>query len=265
MAEPVFGRLYRRKGSIIGTEHRRIGINNQDFVAMNLFSANGVPFISGVVCDGCTVASAPRESRNEVGAALLGNYVLAELELLVRGAVPLSEVPTSLYHRSISYLSTIARSSVTGDAWKSWKFIERHLLTTVIGFVASPDTLVVFRAGDGVIVVNDEVEVVDEQGAPRYLAYHLVDRRILQEHAPQLVLPQGFSTAEFPLASISRFAIATDGLANEGTPKQVSPVDLVGIFNHEKEAPAGLQWHLNLRSREGRGFKDDCSAVALVE
>jgi hypothetical protein len=266
LANPLFGRLFLRRGSVIGTEHRRLGINNQDFVGTGLITLpDGQQFALGVVCDGCTVRHARGASRNEVGASLLGNYVLCELELLLRSSVPMQELLSSLYFRCVSYLGMISRFSVTGDAERTWAFIEKHLLATIVGVIASEEQILLFRAGDGVIIVNDEVHIIDEGGAPLYPAYHLVDRRILEKSAPGLVLPQGFQWAEYPASQVRRVCVATDGLADISDPKSIRPEDLAGIFEHEKEAPAGLQWYLNHRTNFGQGFKDDCSAVVLTE
>jgi len=264
MAEPVLGRFHLRRGSIIGTKHRRSGINNQDFVGTNCWEIAERSLVSGVVCDGCTVAGSPKSSRNEVGAALLGNFALAELALLVRANIPLPEIPAMLFHRCVAYLGMIARHSVTGDSWRAWKFIETHLLTTLVGFVADEDTLVYFSSGDGVIIVNDDVKIIDHNGSPHYMAYHLVDRQILLRYAPGLKLASSFESCAIPLAEVERFGIATDGLVDERNPTGIRPEDLRGIFEHERSAPAGLQWHLNIRTNQGSGFADDCSAIVLT-
>lgn len=270
MAEPLFGRFHLRKGSVAGTRHKRKGINNQDFIGTHVFELEGSAVIVGVVCDGCSLQHAPKSSRNEVGASLLGHFALNEIELLLRAHVPPTELGRALYARCISYLGTIVRFSVSGDALRSWRFIETHLLATIACFVATEERLIVLSgAHDGVIILNEDIITIDQGGAPLYPAYHIVDRRILEERAPGLVLPVEFEVHSLPLAQIVRFALATDGLADLkgplGTPKSVRPEDLEGIFKYEMSAPAGLQWHLNKRSLEGNGFEDDTSVIALVD
>lgn len=265
MADPLLGRFRLRRGSTLGTKHKVDGINNQDFVDTNVFALGDQQFVTGIVCDGCSVAGDPKGSRNEVGAVLLGNFALSEMELLIRAQVPIEEIPNALYPRCHSYLGTILRLSVVGDPAKQWKFIERHLLATVVGFIADREKAVIFRAGDGVIIVDDRVEIVTQDGPPEYLAYHLVDRQILEQHLKDMQLPQTFRSGVIPLAGIKRLAIASDGLADLKDPTGVRPEDLSGIFEHQPKAPCGLQWHLNKRTNFGRGFKDDCSIVTLAE
>lgn len=252
-----------RSGSVPGHTHRRLGINRQDAFCVDRFEIGSVHYISGFVADGMT-GKDKRRSRTEVGAALLTMYAASEVRLLASANVPLHEIPQALYPRCVGYVGNITRMSVAGPPTALWDFIEKHFLTTLFGFVSDGLRLVVFHSGDGVIVLNDEVQIIEQGNTPLYLAYHQVDRQILGSVANGL--PSSFDYKVYDLSSIQRFALCTDGIVQlepDSKRPYVSLTEVSNFWDYEPEAPAGLQWWLNVQSSEQRRFDDDCTVVAV--
>ena len=249
-----------RQGSVVGNRHTKKGINNQDAYSVDHVIIDGREHLYGVVADGCSVGGKKnlrgQTVRTEVGAVLLTAFVRSEIPLLLAAHTPIESFPEILYHRCVSYLANIARTTVVGGPEKQWDFIERHLLSTVVGFVMNEQVTVPFYSADGVIVVNNEVNIIDEQNVPSYLAYHLVDRSILGQAADKL--PRSFSWALYPTAEVDRFAVCTDGIAGLW---HEDPQSINGIWEYQPDASAGLQWWLNKRSNDSK-FVDDCTIIA---
>lgn len=247
-----------RAGSVTGYAHREKGINNQDAWMQFQTTIAGTNYACGAVFDGCTSRQDGKGSHNEVGANLLAAFFKSEIQLILAAHTPIIDVPSVLYQRAIGYLGTIARGTAVGVPELMWDFIRTHLMCTALGFISDGVDLVTFSAGDGLIAVNDHVQQIDEGNKPVYLAYHLVDRRLLGDFVP----PDTFDVSTVKMAEIKRFAIATDGLGAEL--KKDTTFAIGGIWDYEPNAKAGLQWWLNKASNDQRRFSDDCTVVALT-
>lgn len=253
--------FWLRKGSVPGYKHLRKGINNQDAYFVDQMVIDEVPYLYGAVGDGCSLGGKKvargQSVRTEVGAVLLTSFIRSEVPLLLASHVPVNQFPQSLYHRCVSYLANVARTTVVGGPQVQWDFIERNLLATVIGFVMNQKVLVTFAAGDGMIIIDDKVTAIDQKDRPTYLAYHLVDRTILGPAADKL--PTSFDWAVYPMLEINRFAICTDGIEEAW---QKEPGIINNIWGYESQAPAGLQWWLNKGARVLL-FGDDCTVIGV--
>lgn len=177
--------------SVRGSEHTRLGRNNQD--AFVHWVGSGVAL--GVVCDGC--GSAPA---SEVGAQLCARIVGDLLRVqLQEGQDPgeeafLEHLASGVCARLHQFLGCLGQAG--GEQ------IHELLLTTILGFVATPTTCRVFAAGDGIVAVNGEVQVLGPfpGNAPPYLAYALSGQNV------------GFqSLCCRPTAEISSLLLASDG------------------------------------------------------
>ena len=188
--------------SIIGREHIRLWMNNQDAVKLSWANINGCDFLFGVVADGCSEGL-----HSEVGAQLLATFVSEEIPLILFNQTPIEEVPKALFFRCLGYLRAVAAQTVTGSPSKVVSFIKDFLLCTVLGFVMNQKSCVVFHAGDGLVVIDDVIYRIDQQNRPTYLAYHLVDRSFLVQQSSSL--PAGFETMVLPVQDIkSKFIIS---------------------------------------------------------
>lgn len=247
--------LFVRGGSTQGFAHRNKHINNQDSWMLGGIVMGESLYQFGAVFDGCT---GKKGSRNEVGSALLAAFFKSEIPLILQAHTPIDDVPNILYQRAVGFLGSIARSAVAGGPDETWSFVESHLLSTVIGFLTDGQTLVVFVAGDGVLVINDKFTVIDQENKPKYMAYHLLDRRRLPSG---LILPTSFDVLPIQLASVTRFCVSSDGLSEEMRRDPGFVTD--GIWEYESTVRAGLQWWLNKESMEANRFSDDCTAIAF--
>jgi hypothetical protein len=198
--------------SVIGTEHVRLRRNNQDALRHESLDYGGTHYEIGVICDGCSVKKGTG-SINEVGANLLSTYVLGEVSNMIRLGMAITEIPDALFSRCIGYLRSIASLTMLGNSEATLPFIVNHLLCTCHGFVMDEKECIIFSAGDGVIIVNDDINVIDQNNESFYLAYHLVERRYLRDVGAKL--PSAFEVKKYDVADIQRLAIGTDGLTRE--------------------------------------------------
>lgn len=235
--------------SVIGREHIRLWGNNQDGCkagSTQLVTPSGEETcFFGVVCDGCSEGRS-----NEVGAKLLSEFICEEIPLLLYAGTPLVELPQALYFRCVGFLRGIVGQTVTGSQARITQFIKDFLLCTVVGFIANKTECIIFTAGDGLIVVNDDIRRINQNNRPSYIGYHLVDRAYLTEQNGKMAT--NFETQVFPMSSVDHLAICSDGF---------------------EEALAGELWgHLSSLelsrtlkgfSRRDLHFPDDCSVIVL--
>lgn len=149
-------------GTVIGTEHRRTGRNNQDGYHI---AANGY-VISAAVSDGCSSSAS-----SEVGAKLLSRFVaeealkLIKYECVVKG----SEIVDCLEERTIDYVRKIL--SMHQDPGSA---LDEMFLATIVGVIMNDYFTTIYTIGDGAYSLNGVVEVIDENNAPNYLAYKVL-------------------------------------------------------------------------------------------
>lgn len=249
--------LNLRKGTIPGYSHTKKKRNNQDACVVNKTKIADQEYYYGVVADGCTGAPG---SNTEVGSILITQFIASETLLILTSGVELVDVPRILFPRCIGYLRSIAGSTVMGSPEIMWEFIRRNLLCTIFGFLANDSQLIIFNAGDGMTIVNDDINIIDQNDVPNYLAYHLVDRTIMGKSIDRL--QSNFDVVAYDLVSVRRFAVCTDGLTREFKKQDLRIDDLNGIWEYEPNARAGLQWWLNIQSADNGCFEDDCTIIA---
>ena len=260
-AQPDRKEYYVRVGGVPGQRHRIARINNQDKQQCRAFDVHDVTYTVGMICDGCSTQE-PKTSHNEVGARLLSDYATFQINLLLQAGMPLKMIPEALYGRCIGYLDMICRATVMGPPEALWEYIRTRLLCTLLGFVSDGRQLIRFSAGDGIFIVNDRVEIIDQNDVPAYMAYHLISRDMLGPAAEKL--PRGFDTVTYDVQHLERFAMASDGLKepqSDGS-RTVPPAVIAGIWDNQPRYKAGLQYWLNGLSEEGH-FDDDCTVIAL--
>jgi hypothetical protein len=257
-------KIRMRKGSKQGYGHIRLGFNNQDAALCETFF---VPMFKknywvGLVSDGST--GNPLFSRTEVGSNLMVLYAYRRIQELICSGMTLENIPIALYPSITEFLlnimgwvmpETVIWPYPAGlpdrEKWSSQKrFRVDYLAATLIGFIAelgsdnsSDDKIVLFSAGDGVKLVNDEVVVIDQDDRPLY---------------PAITINQagaGFVVDVLYAADIYRLSIATDGLKY----LMQEPEFVEQMFTREPEY-LGLQFLLNTTDRPDL-MKDDCTAV----
>lgn len=233
-----------RTGIVPGRSHILDARNCQDALCSMSFEYNGQPYIVGVIADGCGEGK-----HSEVGAELAVQFIAYEVRRLVQdGKV---DIPQTLFERLIHFLKGIVGAYNFSDVREFVKFVNNHLLFTVIGFIVSPEQTLVFAAGDGIVVLNDEVHLREQNNAPAYIGYQLIDRRYLQANTSPL--PTTFDMYSLPTKSLKRLAIGSDAWISE------QPL-LDQVW--DTKMAAGLQLQMNKWS-DARHFKDDASMVLL--
>ena len=193
------GRFVAAAGSVTGRDHRRADRDGQDGFAL----VQTAEVVAAVVTDGC---SSGRSS--EIGARIGAAWIAALVQQRFRGdgtearaRAAAAEVGRELLVR----LHVLARSlDPKGDLQAA--AIEDALLFGFLAVVVTSATTIVFGIGDGVVVVDGNVSVIDPgpDNAPPYVAYGL-----LGPHIEPSVYFVG------PTRSVGVVAVATDGLAVE--------------------------------------------------
>lgn len=186
----------------------------------------------GVVCDGCGEGE-----RSEVGAGLAAAYLGAELARQLRGDAALDAIVARAVAGLVELLATITAAVAGADgAAAASGFVRRHLLCTAVGFCVRGDEGVVFRCGDGLAALGDEVSVFDEDNRPSYPAYGV------------LGAPAPVAVTRFRADEVARIAVATDGFDAELLP---------GAFGRRGRE---LQRWMQVCARGGH-FRDDATIV----
>ena len=245
------------KAMTAGRDHKLFNVNRQDFC--ETFTDEGDVY--GIVCDGCGSGL-----YTEVGASLIGNFILRLLSTLdlqsfnspfdTSIATTYEEVSKETISQYIeakitlkvySFIEQITTNMQFENVADKVKFINDYFLTTFIFGVVLRDFIVVGHCGDGVIVVDNDINVIDQGLGPHYLAYNNVPKEALQVQPSHL---QGIKISIYNPKIVSRIAIGTDGL----TPL-VEKVD--ELFNVPR-----LQRKFNVWSKD-KIFFDDAACVTF--
>ena len=236
-----------RKATHVGRGHLVDFVNRQD--AHSLFDGeiSGQHTIIGIICDGCSEGTA-----SEVGASLASAFLVREISSLLELGVSASVVPNVLYPELLNFLRQITSTYPFVSPADRVTFIKNTLLFTVVGFILTEVETVVFTAGDGTIVLNDQVTYIDADNSPSYPAYHLVDRSVLEHQASPL--PDGFDTNVYPTTDLFHLAIGSDAWHEE---KEL--IDHIWGFKH----PSGLQRRINQWSKTDHRFRDDVTIITV--
>jgi hypothetical protein len=253
---------FLRGGSKHGVKHMRLNFNNQDAFTFQTFEipAFSKSYNVGLVSDGCS--GQPSFSHNEVGAHLVVLYAYRRIQELVCAGLPIAQIPQVLYPSITEFLldvmtkvmppNIVWRYPVKLKGREDWggqtRFKTDYLAATLIGFVSDGETLITFSAGDGIILVDDELVIVDQNDTPDYPAVS-VNRT-----------GSGFASKSYRFGDLKRVAIATDGL-------KFLISDLAfraELFQANAGKAMGLQTFLATTAlSKPELMQDDCTAVTL--
>jgi hypothetical protein len=235
------GEFLTAGGSVTGREHRRAERDGQDGYAL----VAGDEVLAAVVTDGC---SSGRKS--EIGARLGAAWLAALIEQHFSGAPSedaAREAVASASAALLIRLELLARSLDSRGDVRAAR-VEEALLFTFLAAVVTPTVTVVFGIGDGVVLVDRAISVIDAgpDNAPPYAAYGLLGERI----APRLHFLG-------PTAGVDRVAVATDGL-------QAEPA-LPDLANDPRYAtnPSLLRKRLVVLCDQGR-LSDDATVAVIA-
>ena len=229
-------------GQVIGRDHLLMGKNCQDALAI----ATDTNILVGVICDGCGEGG-----YSEVGARLGCQFIASQALLLLKKGISPFTLPQLLYWKTIAFLEQLLGCYTFNSIQDRANFTQNHFLFTVNGFLLTPEVLLFFSSGDGIRIVGEKLEVLDQNNQPLYIGYHLVDPTLL---TPSLTpRPTSFDTTPVDPQCTDKFAIGSDAWVIE----QALLTEVWSIRH-----PNGLQRFLNLKSRE-RHFTDDASLITV--
>jgi len=251
-----------RKGTVHGSKHRNIGLNNQDAKLEMDFAipAFKKKFYLGLASDGCT--GVPAYSCTEVGSNLIVVYAYRRIMDILCTGTSVVDVPKVLYPTVTEFIFDLVNKVMPptthwpyefaikdrGEWSSSMRFRNDYLAATLLGYITDLEDFVVFTAGDGFYYANDKLKVIDQNDNPDY---------------PVISINQagkGFDVKIFKYEDIKRFALGSDGLNK----LMEDPEFVEGMFNWEKEDPFGLQYWLNITyGKKPELMKDDCTAITF--
>lgn len=230
---------------IIGNEHERTKKNRQDFCGYFLPGETGQKRYGGVICDGCSAGT-----YSEVGAALIGNLIL---HLIKAGDIAKPGVFGGYFEDNISrFIRRLLDCLMISSKTDKINFIHHFLLTTFIFAVIEEERIVIGRSGDGVIMINDQWNIIDQQGKPHYMAYREIPPEFFSE-SPRA--GDDFSVSMYPASSVDRLVIASDGLV-----PLIEGQRLPEIFGTKKRQ---LQRKFNVWQQKEKLFYDDVSCIVF--
>ncbi|HEY9647476.1 MAG TPA: protein phosphatase 2C domain-containing protein [Chroococcidiopsis sp.] len=206
-------------GSVMGRSHGRLGKNNQDAYHVAITDQ----FAIAVVCDGC--GSSPH---SEVGATLGARLVAEVIAEALAGAIaepssgaiaePISgEIAEAITELQLdqTFWQGVQHALLNRlDGWRGQfggdraAVVRDYLLFTVVVAVITPTVTVLAAAGDGVVILNGDVQRLSAaDNAPRYLAYGL-----LPEVDPAAF---GFTVCyDLPTSCVESLLIGSDGVGD---------------------------------------------------
>lgn len=215
-------------GTQQGVDHRRDNQNNQD--ASSILIDNN--YIIGCVCDGCSSTHDYLEdsfSNNEVGAKLIGHIATRNAQRIIKNKEIenvnsfLNELSESVLRQLVELVDIFCEE----DEMDKELFIFDFLMTTVLGFVVTQEKYIVFYCGDGIIGINDKINVLEETGS-------YFGEKVLQRCCPDKYSTIKSQNSDFKICSSGEVAdlnnifIATDGfydVANDYKEELVNFVD----------------------------------------
>lgn len=251
------GEIIIRSGTIVGKQHIKKNTNNQDSYFLKRINIRQKEYIYGAVFDGCTNRRI-KISNNEVGSILLSQFIESEVKYILQSGVNLLEIPNILYPRCIGYLNNILRLTILGGISENCQFIQRNLMSTILGFIfdTKEEYLIIYSSGDGLIIKDKMYQNLGEklyENTPQYIGYHLLDKELVPDN---FNIDSEFSINFGTTKYLNRFALSTDGLNEIGKDWNL----LNNIWTYESKCKSGLQWWLN---KNKSLFSDDCTIVSF--
>jgi len=227
----------------IGHDHIFERKNLQDFC--KIATVNNTTY--GIICDGCSEGT-----NSEIGANLLGTFILKKLQQLNAQQQIKSDLATILTHSVYTYIDEFLRNLMIFDISEQVDFIKNNLLATFIFFIIDDINTLIGRCGDGVIVINNDVIKFDQDNSPHYLAYGNIPDKYLTQSRTKL---SGIEIRNYLTVNVKRLIIGSDGLTPLINHDKYHISDLYGTKGRQ------LQRRINVWQNE-KLFNDDvCCAV----
>jgi hypothetical protein len=150
-------------GSVIGAEHKRRGVNNQDAYCV-AFEEDA---IIALVCDGCSSGF-----YSEVGANIGARLILESIGRNLHNCWDWNKGLERIRQEVLAKIRILALDM--GGSFS--QNIYQYFLFTVIGTILKRDETIIFSIGDGFFSVDGEKTTIGPfpKNEPPYMAYDLV-------------------------------------------------------------------------------------------
>ena len=260
------GSFLAMSGSVTGRDHRRVERDGQDGHAV--VSSDDV--VAAIVTDGCSSGRA-----SEIGARVGAAWLAALIEQSFRGVdgASAARAAAGFVSRTLLDRLEVLTRSFDPAGHISAARVDAALLFGFLVAVVTPATTIVFGIGDGIVIVDGTVTVIDPgpENAPPYLAYALLGDGAVRGDgdgaagARAGVEPRiHFAGAT---ADVDAIGVATDGVAplvNAVEAVDGARTSLAGIVADPRytKNPSLLRKRLIVLSDAGT-FADDAT-IALV-
>lgn len=225
-------------GNIQGATHKKLEYNNQDFVLVS----EEENYTLALIADGCGSGA-----NSEVGAQL-GLYFIAKF---IKENIH-KDWKGNLKNELLIYSQNLAKLHNEDTQ----TFIKNFLLYTVIGCLIQEDSLTTFSCGDGVIIIDDKVQIIDQNNQPQYF-----------NNALRGGESSDFSFQELKFENQS-IVLGSDGLVDlmEGIKQGLIDeyTSLQAFMDDENNFINPIQLPKLLQKYAHRGvLKDDCSIIMI--
>lgn len=155
-----------------GVEHNLENQNNQDATGI-IVEEN---FVAGIVCDGCSGTNDNLQdsiSNNEFGAKLIVRLLTKIIRKTYseKKLTDKDDFVQSVKTQLLSELKAIVEIVCDDNEADKELFIHDFLMTTIYCVVADESRYIVFYCGDGVIGIDEMIDVISESG--KYLSSNL--------------------------------------------------------------------------------------------
>jgi hypothetical protein len=212
-------------GSIPGSDHTKPGEpfwrNNNDAYAF--FQDETVAI--AIVADGC---GSQLSVHTEIGAHVVSRLVM---ESIRKRALEINELVPGCHENEPAVFSEIRnevletlKTLAIAMGTKPREIIHTYFMTTIVGCIATTDTLTTFSIGDGFIIINDDAKSLGPftNNEPPYLVYGLLGTKTADKQSDQFA----FKCETYDLSIIDQVLLSTDGFED--------------IINHEESMIPGL-------------------------
>ena len=176
------------KGSVIGSTHRNNFKNNQDYS----FVISEDSCVVALVGDGCGSGM-----NSEVGSKLIIPTLASDIAQFIRLGEPIEKAIQQSLSSAQDFMYILSQRLPMEFS----EGVEHYFLFTIIGAVITHDETIIFSMGDGVYSINGSIHIIDQNNAPNYLGYTIINKKD----------PEFSINVKMPTEAVESILIASDG------------------------------------------------------
>lgn len=239
-------------GSVPGTSHIARLINNQD--AIKWYQDEKV--LIAIVSDGCSASNEKNTPHyNEIGSHIIANICVKTIRSYINHYGIKSLNWDTIWDRITSDVLSQMKQIISTIDDDFGMIARTYFQTTVLGYIITPDTTIVFGCGDGVYGINGDIHIItppNSENYPPYLIYSLINSSVYDFNDPAIRLHE---ITRLPTEKVQTIFVGTDGVselldaATKQIPGQetlVGSIDQLWINPLYQKNPFWLQTRLAL-------------------